>query len=128
MSALVIQVAALFMLVVGFSYMFQGRQWRRFTQEVKEAPHRLFPLALLMVVFGSAVIVLHNEWTVGWELAVTVLGWVLLLKGAALLVYPHFEGWGASLSDGMYLILIRVGGAVLAAFGAILTYRVWFAA
>jgi uncharacterized protein YjeT (DUF2065 family) len=128
MSAPVIQVAAVFMLVVGFSYMFQGRQWRRFSKDVKESPDRLFPLALLMVIFGSAVVVFHNEWTVGWELAVTVLGWVLLLKGAGLLVYPQFGGWGASLSDSTFLILIRVGGAILAAFGAVLEYRAWFAA
>jgi len=93
-----------------------------------EAPYRFFSLALLMVILGSAIVATHNEWSVGWGLAITVYGWALLLKGAALLVYPQFADWFSGLSDALYVTWIRVGGAILAAFGAILTYRVWFAA
>ncbi len=81
-----------------------------------------------MVILGSAIVATHNEWSVGWGLAITVYGWALLLKGAALLVYPQFANWVSGLSDGLYVTWIRVGGAILAAFGAILTYKVWFVA
>ena len=128
MSVLVSQVTVVFMLVVGLSFLFQGRQWLRFSRDVMEAPYRFFSLALLMVILGSAIVATHNEWSVGWGLAITVYGWALLLKGAALLVYPQFADWFSGLSDGLYVTWIRVGGAILAAFGAILTYRVWFAA
>ena len=116
------------MLVVGLSFLFQGRQWLSFSRAVMEVPHRFFSLALLMVVLGSAIVATHNEWSVGWGLAITVYGWALLLKGTALLVYPQFADRVSGLSDGLYVTLIRVGGAILATFGAILTYRIWFAA
>lgn len=128
MSALVSQVTVVFMLVVGLSFLFQGRHWLRFSRDVMEVPHRFFSQALLMVILGSAIVATHNEWSVGWGLAITVYGWALLLKGATLLVYPQFADWFSGLSDGLFVTWIRVGGAVLAAFGAILTYRVWFAA
>ena len=128
MTALVAHVVVVFMLVVGLSFLVQGRYWLQFSREVREVPNRFFPLALLMVVLGSAVVATHNDWSFGWGLVITVYGWALLVKGAALLIYPQFADWFSDLSDRFYLTWIRVGGAIFALFGAILTYKIWFAA
>jgi hypothetical protein len=128
MSGLVLHVTSVFMLVVGLSFLFQTRQWLRFTKDVMEAPYRFFPASFVLVVLGSAIVAAHNQWSLNWNLAITVYGWALLLKGAALLIVPQFSERFAGWSDRLFVVWTRVGGAILAAVGGILTYQIWFAA
>ncbi len=125
MSVVVTKVVAVFILTIGLSYVVQGRRWLSLSKDLMEAPHRMFPLSILMVVLGSVIVAVHNEWSVGWDLVTTVLGWVLLLKGVTLLVYPQLASWAANMSNALYLNLIRVSGVLLTVLGLTLTYRTW---
>ena len=127
MADLISHIVTVFMLVVGLSLTFQARHWLQFTKDVMEAPYKFFSASLLMVAIGSAIVATHNEWSLSWNLAITIYGWALLLKGATLLIFPKFVEWFTGCSDGFFIVWTRVGGAILAVVGAILSYRVWLA-
>lgn len=40
------------------------------------------------VVLGAALVALNNVWTSGWTLLVTIIGWLVLIKGAFILFLP----------------------------------------
>jgi hypothetical protein len=51
------------------------------------------PLVLLVgiinVVIGAAIVLMHNFWNRGlWPLLVTLVGWMLLLRGVVILLLP----------------------------------------
>ena len=115
MSILVVKVAAVFMLVLGLSYVVQARAWLRFTQTADNEPDRLIPLGLLMVLFGAAIVGVHNDWSIGWGLPVTALGWILLLKGVAFLAFPK-----------VFIAVIRIAGVAIAPYGLLLVCKAWF--
>ena len=126
MSILVVKVAAVFMLVLGLSYVVQARAWLRFTQTADNEPDRLIPLGLLMVLFGAAIVGVHNDWSIGWGLPVTALGWILLLKGLAFLAFPKVAALGATLRDGVFIAVIRIAGVAIALYGLLLVCKAWF--
>jgi len=46
-------------------------------------------LGMASVVAGAAIVLLHNVWRKGfWPLVVTLIGWILLLRGVLLLFLP----------------------------------------
>jgi hypothetical protein len=49
----------------------------------------LFFISLVMVVAGLAIVIAHNIWSGGaLAIVVTLMGWLVLLKGVLLLVLP----------------------------------------
>jgi uncharacterized protein YjeT (DUF2065 family) len=44
---------------------------------------------LACVAIGFPLITFHNVWTPGSSLIITVIGWVALIKGLALLMFPR---------------------------------------
>jgi hypothetical protein len=46
-------------------------------------------LGIVRVVVGAGIVLIHNLWTNGfWPLMVTLCGWLLLLRGVAILFLP----------------------------------------
>ena len=81
---------------------------------------------LLMVLFGAAIVGVHNDWSIGWGLPVTALGWILLLKGVAFLAFPKVAALGATLRDGVFIAVIRIAGVAIAPYGLLLVCKAWF--
>jgi len=56
----------------------------------------LYLSGTLAFVVGMAIILHHNLWVADWRVAITLIGWLSLIKGATLIVCPKL---GARLSD-----------------------------
>ncbi len=42
----------------------------------------------IAIVFGVLIIENHNIWEANWTVIITIIGWIALLKGILLLVFP----------------------------------------
>jgi hypothetical protein len=48
----------------------------------------IFVLAMLRVLIGLAVVLAHNEWRGTVAIVVSLIGWITLLRGIALMLLP----------------------------------------
>jgi hypothetical protein len=48
----------------------------------------IFLTGVLALLAGVAIVNVHNVWVPDWRVIVTVLGWLLVLRGIMLLVFP----------------------------------------
>ena len=39
-------------------------------------------------IIGLIIVVTHNIWIVSWEVVVTIIGWIILIKGLWILFFP----------------------------------------
>ena len=125
MASVVAHVVSVVMFVLGVSYVVHAREWIRVSQEVIAAPHRFLMPALVMLATGVAIVSVHNNWVPAWTLAITLSGWILVVKGTLFLVLPQMATKFARWPEGLLVAWIRVAGAVLVVVGAVLTYQVW---
>ncbi len=44
---------------------------------------------VMALLFGLLIIQFHNVWKLDWVIVITILGWLGLIKGAVLVVYPN---------------------------------------
>jgi hypothetical protein len=48
----------------------------------------IFLTGILALLAGVAIVNMHNVWEPDWRVIITVLGWLLVLRGVMLLVFP----------------------------------------
>lgn len=44
---------------------------------------------LLALVFGLLVVINHNVWESSWVVIITIIGWMGLIKGSWILIFPN---------------------------------------
>jgi hypothetical protein len=49
----------------------------------------MFILAMLRILIGLGIVIAHNRWSGAPAIAVTVIGWITLLRGIALMLVPQ---------------------------------------
>jgi hypothetical protein len=85
----------------------------------------LFVSGLLTLAPGLAIIIGHNVWNGAAAVIVTLLGWLMTIKGAALLLVLD-ANWTAILSALRYPSYSSVHTVILVVGGAHLTYAGFF--
>ncbi len=85
-----------------------------------ETEESLFCWGLVSFVIGLAMVLSHNIWISGWQVIITILGWLSLLKGLALLFVPEYmKNWAKKLAVAPFLPYALV---ILVFVGLIITY------
>ena len=56
-------------------------------EQVSRDPALIFVSGILLFVAGLAIVRVHNRWTNGWPVLVTVLGWLFVLGGLARMLF-----------------------------------------
>jgi hypothetical protein len=112
-SFLVGLITSALLLIMGCSVLFATRNWLALIEEYSEHPYRLLVPGLATVVFGLIVVFNHNIWTGGWVVAVSVAGWLILIKGLSFLFSPGIVKLHEKFPRSMVKMAMRVGGVIL---------------
>jgi hypothetical protein len=46
-------------------------------------------IGCVTLIMGLLMVVSHNIWQWSWQVMVTIVAWIVLIKGAAILLFPH---------------------------------------
>jgi len=55
---------------------------------MENGPLMIF-IGCMTVIMGILLVVSHNIWQWRWALLVTIVSWIVLLKGMSILMFPH---------------------------------------
>ena len=80
------------LLVIGigmvFGLMMEGPAYSSLMKEFIANRAVIFLTGFLALLAGVAIVNAHNLWVPDWRVIVTILGWLLVLRGIMLLVFP----------------------------------------
>lgn len=124
MTSTVVPVFSWLLLILGVSYLLQAETWIRLSKDALANAHKYYPLYLFLLIFGLVIIVEHNKWSMGWNVAITFFGWAMVIKSTVLLLSPQLmEPFIRLIDMSPIKNWIRTAGALLATLGAILVYQ-----
>ena len=127
MTSTVVPVFSWLLLILGISCVLQAETWIRLSKDALANAHKYYPLYLFLLIFGLVIIVEHNKWSMGWNVAITLFGWAMVIKSTVLLLAPQLmEPFIRLIDMSPIKNWIRTAGAVLATLGAILVYQTVF--
>lgn len=55
-----------------------------------ESDDSLFSWGLVTLVIGIAMVLSHNIWVKDWQVVITIIGWISLIKGMSLLFFTEY--------------------------------------
>jgi hypothetical protein len=84
----------------------------------------IFLSGLLTLLAGIAIVRVHNVWSGGWRILVTVLGWLAILSGLVRMWLPQGAAPMAEAFSGSVTSVV-IGGLVLLVLGAFLSYMAY---
>lgn len=85
-----------------------------------EKEEDLFAWGLATFVIGLAIVLAHNVWVKNWQVVITIIGWVSLIKGLSILFFPELmKKWVKKMENAQFIPFLLVIGVLL---GLAITY------
>jgi hypothetical protein len=86
------------LLLPGIGLLVNPRAFRAMATEVVGSVTLVYLFGLLDFAAGLAIVLVHNVWTVNWRVLITLIGWLLLIRGAArILITDTLIGYAKAL-------------------------------
>jgi len=87
-SIVIAQILGIFFAVVGVSMALNKKTVMAAMEEAVQNRGYLWLWGFLAVATGAIILPLNNVWTSGLPLLITILGWLALIKGVFIFVFP----------------------------------------
>ena len=81
---------------------------------------------ILALLFGLLIVLTHNIWTANWAVLITIFGWLGIVKGACIIIFPNTLVKFTGIYQRKPALLV-VNLLVVLVIGAVLTFFGYFA-
>ncbi len=78
-------------LIIGLGMLLHREHMRSLFNEVAKSPALVYLGGVLALVIGTIIIRFHNDWTLGWTLLITLVGWGAVAKGVSRILAPDWS-------------------------------------
>lgn len=86
------------LLAIGIAMLVNARHFPEMAKQIGNDPGLIFVSGILLLVAGLAIVRVHNVWSGGWRVVVTVLGWLAVISGILRMLLPF---WAASIASSL---------------------------
>ena len=108
--------------IVAVGVLINAAIYRQIIDELTESPALCYLGGILALFFGLFILNFNNAWTADWTVIITIIGWLSVVKGVLLIVFPnvylHLSDWVRK-GDAV----MRYMGIIYLLFGVFLTFK-----
>ena len=119
---LIAQIIGLLFSIDAVGVLINTAIYRRLVEEFTESPALRYLGGILALFFGLFILNFNNAWTADWTVIITIIGWLSVVKGVLLIVFPkvylNFSNW-MRMGDAM----MRYIGIIYLLLGLFLTFK-----
>jgi hypothetical protein len=109
------------LLLTGAGIVLNPKSFRTIAGEVVRSVTLVYLFGFMDLAAGLAIVLTHNVWVVSWRVLITLIGWLLLIRGAVRIVAPEIVmGYAAKVIRNKQVI--PSAGAVVGVLGLVLCY------
>lgn len=107
------------LVIIPLALLINSKYLRRLFAEVENDATMLF-WGIVTLIIGISMILAYNVWEQKWQVIITIIGWLALLKGLAILFLPEYiKKWAKKIENAPFLPI----ALVIAVFiGLVITY------
>ncbi len=124
LSLFVAQVAAIVYLSVGVGMLLDKKYYAKLLEGIMKDTTAMYIGGFMALIAGFTLVTFHNEWVKSWEVLVTIIGWIALIKGVMLLAFPSTlvgmtKSWVNAKNLKTFSVIVIALGLVFGYFGFI---------
>ncbi|MBU1998836.1 MAG: hypothetical protein KKE64_04995 [Candidatus Omnitrophica bacterium] len=87
-STLLAKFIGTYIIVIGVGLLFNLKVYQKIMEDFFKNAALVYVTGLITFVVGLAIVLFHNIWVLDWRVIITVFGWIALIKGAWLIIFP----------------------------------------
>ncbi len=116
------QVISLLYIATGIATFVNKNFLKNMLEDFAKSPALSFVTGFITIVLGMLIVFYHNIWRNDWTVLITLMGWLTLIKGVIVLVFPKYISWfrNLSLNSPVWAIMLLVFGIVFGYFGFVM--------
>lgn len=120
-NSIIFQIIGLTYLALGLGLLMAPSFYQAMIDKMLANEAMLFIMGFLVLLIGYFLVIYHNFWTGGLTVIITIFGWLALLKGLMMIIFPKKS---IKLYKTVKISQKQLGiyGVVVLALGAIITY------
>jgi hypothetical protein len=77
------------LIIVSVSILLNVKTYQRMYTEYIKSPALMYLAGTYALLLGLLMIQFHNLWIKGWPVIITILAWLSVTKGVAILLFPN---------------------------------------
>jgi uncharacterized membrane protein len=109
--------------IVGIGLLLNRDRYGTVVDEVIASHTLLYIFGLIALAGGLAIVLTHNVWVWEWPVIITVMGWLMIIRGTLRIIIPQqVEDLGTKIMARWPNILL-VSGLLVIALGAFLFWK-----
>lgn len=90
LSILIAKITAVIYLSASLGGFFSRDYYRRFADDMYKNAALAYMMGFMAVIVGFLIVHYHNLWGRDWTVLITIMGWLALIKGVLIIVFPKF--------------------------------------
>jgi hypothetical protein len=76
-------------IIVALAFLFNPKTYQKVMEDFCKNSALVYLGGVFAFLFGILIVLFHNVWVAGWPVIITVFGWLALIKGVWLIVFPN---------------------------------------
>jgi hypothetical protein len=80
-SIFLAQFLGMYSVIIGLVLLLKPKMFEKTVKEIAVSHYKMFMLALITLVPGIALVLVHNIWAWEWYLVITLFSWICLISG-----------------------------------------------
>jgi len=112
-------------IIVAVGILLNLKSYQKILKDFCKNSALLYIGGILALLFGLLILLFHNVWAANWTVIITIFGWLALIKGVWLIIFPNTV---AKLTE-VYqknTVLLKVPLFIVAIIGIFLTIMGYF--
>jgi hypothetical protein len=120
----VAQILGPLYLFVAAGILLNAEWYRKMINSFLDNPALTYLGGIMALAFGLVMVNLHNVWLIQWSVIITILGWIALLKGIVLLIWPEplLRLSASMFNSDKTLHVVAIGAAIFGLFLTVMGY------
>mgnify|MGYP000176752315 CR=1 FL=1 len=87
-SVFLAKLIGTYMVIVAVGFLVNRNIYQRLIDDFSKSPALTYMGAVLAIITGLLIVMVHNVWVISWPVIITIFGWLGLIKGILLVVFP----------------------------------------
>jgi hypothetical protein len=123
-SIFLARIIGLMLMIVCSATLFNRKHFPGWMNDVIVHPVLVFIIGIFDVLLGLLIIFTHNIWEFDWRILITLMGWLLLIRGILRLFFPQsIINFIRQQKRQQYDSIILIISSVFFLIGLFLTYQ-----
>jgi uncharacterized protein YjeT (DUF2065 family) len=90
-SLFLVKALGVYFAVGGVSILVNHAWFKKMVKDFSKSPALIFVAGIFIFILGLIMVMFHNVWSGEvWQIAITVISWLVVLKGAMYFVFPQW--------------------------------------